>query len=134
MFLILRETIKEQVLQKVGNDFFSILCHKVCDISNKEQLISFVQYIDQHSSKPDVKFLAVHYAFENLLSKSKAIKSMLLKQMAAAELNKTRLAGLATDGANVAIGKNNGVAALLHRECKLMLMFTAYAQISTCVW
>ena len=44
-----------------------------------------------------------------------------MKQMAAAELNETRLAGLATDGANVMIGKNNGVAALLRRECKLML-------------
>ena len=44
-----------------------------------------------------------------------------MKQMAAAELNKTRLAGLATDGSSVMIGKNNGVAAQLRRECKLMI-------------
>ena len=66
MFLILGETIRDHVRQKVSDSFFSILCDEVCDTSNKEQLISFIQYADQHSGKPDVKFLAMddlHYRF-----------------------------------------------------------------------
>ena len=122
MFLILGETIRDHVRQKVSDSFFSILCDEVCDISNKEQLISFIQYVDQHSGKPDVKFLAISDVLEEYTSaNADAIKGMLMKQMAAAERNKTRLAGLATDGSSVMIGKNNGVAAQLRRECKLMI-------------
>jgi hypothetical protein len=107
MFLILGETIREQVLQKVGKaNFFSILCDEVCDVSNKEQLISFVQYVDQHSGMPDVKFLAIDDVLEEFTSaNANAIKSMLIKQMATAELDKTKLTGLATDGCSVMTGK-----------------------------
>lgn len=123
MFLILGETIREQVLQKVGKaNFFSILCDEVCDVSNKEQLISFVQYVDQLSGMPDVKFLVIDDVLEEFTSaNANAIKSMLIKQMAAAELDKTKLTGLATDGCSVMTGKKNGVAVQLRRECKLML-------------
>ena len=42
-------------------------------------------------------------------------------QLAAAELDKTKLTGLATDGCSVMTGKRNGVAVQLRRECKLIL-------------
>lgn len=68
MFHILSETIKEHVLQKIRKaNFFSILCDEVYDISNKEQLISFVQYFDQDCGRADVKFLAVNDVLKNLL-------------------------------------------------------------------
>ena len=107
MFLILGETVREQVLQKVGKaNFFSILCDEVCDISNKEQLISFVQYVDQDSGKADVKFLAIDDVLEEYNSASaEAIKGMLVKQIAAAKLEKSNLTGLATDGCSVMTGK-----------------------------
>ena len=123
MFLILGETVREQVLQKVGKaNFFSILCDEVCDISNKEQLISFVQYVDQDSRKADVKFLAIDDVLEEYNSASaEAIKGMLVKQIAAAKLEKSNLTGLATDGCSVMTGKRNGVAVKMRQECKLLL-------------
>ena len=123
MFLILGQTIREQVLQKVVKaSCFSILCDEVCDVSNKEQLISFVQYVDQHFGKPDVKFLAVDDVLEEFTSAdANAIKSTLVDQIAAAGLEKAKLTGLATDGCSVMTGKRNGVAVQLRRECKIML-------------
>jgi hypothetical protein len=71
---------------------------------------------------PDVKFLVIVDVLEKFTSaNANAIKSMLIKQMAAAELDKTKLTGLATDGCSVMTGKKNGVAVQLRRECKLML-------------
>ena len=109
MFLILGETVREQVLHKVGEaNFFSILCDEVCDISNKEQLISFVQYVDQDAN---VKFLAIDDVLEEYDSaNADAIKGMLVKQIAAAKLQKSKLTGLATNGCSVMTGKRNGGA------------------------
>lgn len=123
MFLILGETVREQVLQKVGEaNFFSILCDEVCGISNKEQLISFVQYVDQDSGKSDVKFLAIDDVLvEYDSANADAIKGMLVKQIAAAKLEKSKLTGLATDGCSVMTGKSNGVAVKTRQECKLLL-------------
>lgn len=123
MFLILGETVREQVLQKVGKaNFFSILCDEVCDISNKEQLVTFVQYVDQDSGKADVKFLAIDDVLEEYDSANgDAIKSVLVKQIAAPKLEKSKLAGLATDGCSVMTGKRNGVAVKMRQECKLLL-------------
>ncbi|XP_068690462.1 E3 SUMO-protein ligase KIAA1586-like [Montipora foliosa] len=123
MFLILGETVREQVLQKVGEaNFFSILCDEVCDISNKEQLISFVQYVDQDSGKADIKFLAIDDVLEEYDSaNADAIKVMLVKQIAAAKLEKSKLTGLVTDGCSVITGKRNGVAVKMRQECKLLL-------------
>ena len=84
------ETVRVQVLQKVGKaNFFSILCNEVCDISNREQLVTFVHYVDQDSGKADVKFLAIDYVLEEYDSANAyAIKSVLVKQIAAAKLEK----------------------------------------------
>jgi len=123
MFLVLGRTIKEQVQQKTCMaNFFSILCDEVCDISNKEQLVTFVQYVDQDSSKADVKFLAVDDVLEEFTSANAiAIKSMIFKQIDDSELDVSKLTGIATDGCRVMTGKRNGVAALIRRECKLVL-------------
>ena len=46
---------------------------------------------------------------------------MLVKQIAAAKLEKSNLTGLATDGCSVMTGKRNGVAVKMRQECKLLL-------------
>ncbi|KAK3726559.1 hypothetical protein QZH41_001963 [Actinostola sp. cb2023] len=96
MFLVLGRTIKEQVQQKTCMaNFFSILCDEVCDISNKEQLVTFVQYVDQDSSKADVKFLAVDDVLEEFTSANAiAIKSMIFKQIDDSELDVSKLTAI----------------------------------------
>ena len=123
MFLILGEIVREQVLQKVGKtNFFSILCDEACDVSNKEQLISFMQYVDYDSGKADVKFLAVDDVLEQFQSaNADAILGILTKQIEEAGLDKRRLAGLATDGSSVMTRRRNGLAVRLREDCKLLL-------------
>lgn len=123
MFLLLGRTIKEKVLERAGlANCFSILCDEVCDNSNKEQLISFVQFVDQVSGKAEVNFLAVNDVLEEFDSANAyAIKSMITKQIGESNLDVSKLSGLSTDGCSVMTGKRNGVAALLRRECKLLL-------------
>ena len=95
-----------------------------CLNNSKEQLISFVQ--DQDSGKADVKFLAIDDVPEEYDSANAyAVKGMLVKQIAAAKLEKSKLTGLATDGCSVMTGKRTGVAVKMRQECKLM--FTVYA-------
>ena len=123
MFLILGEIVREQVLRKVGKTiFFSILCDEACDVSNKEQLISFVQYVDYDSGKADVKFLVVDNVLKEFQSaNADAILGILTKQIEEAGLDKKRLAGPATDGSSVMTGKRNGLAVRLRKDCKLLL-------------
>jgi hypothetical protein len=123
MFLLLGQTIKEKILERVTQaNCFSMLCDEVSDVSNKEQLVSFVQFVDCDSGKAEIDFLAVDDVLEDFNSaNAEAIKSMIKKQMSNSKLDIHSLSGLATDGASVMTGKRNAVAALLRRESKLLL-------------
>lgn len=123
MFLLLGRTIKEKVLERARlANCFSMLSDEVCDTSNKEQLISFVQFVDRVSGKAEVNFLAVNDVLEEFDSANAfAIKNMIIKQIDDSNLDVSKLSGLATDGCSVMTGKRNGVAALIRRECKLLL-------------
>jgi hypothetical protein len=123
MFLLLGQTIKEKILERVTQaNCFSTLCDEVSDVSNKEQLVSFVQFVDRDSGKAEIDFLAVDDVLEDFNSaNAEAIKNMIKKQMRNSKLDIHSLSGLATDGASVMTGKRNGVAALLRRESKLLL-------------
>lgn len=70
----------------------------------------------------DVKFLANDDVLEEYDSaNTDAIKSVLVKQIAAAKPEKNRLTGLATDGFSIMTGKRNEVAAKMRQKCKLLL-------------
>lgn len=52
MLLFVGQVGKTLTLEKVENaSCFAILCDEVCDIANNEQLVTFVTYIDPHSTK-----------------------------------------------------------------------------------
>ncbi|CAB3982454.1 zinc finger 862-like [Paramuricea clavata] len=113
MFLLLGQTIKEKILERVTQaNCFSMLCDEVSDMSNKQQLVSFIQFVDRDSGKPEIDFLAVDDVLEDFNSaNAEAIKSMIKKQF---EAGYSQPVGVMT-------GKRNGVAALLRRESKLLL-------------
>ena len=123
MLLLLGRTIKEKVLERATlANCYSMLCDEVSDISNKEQLISFMQFVDHEFGNAKIKFLAVDNVLEEFDSaNADSIKTTIIKQISNSKLEVNRLLGLATDGASVMTGKRNGVAALLRRECKLLL-------------
>ena len=77
---------------------------------------------DHEFGNTKIKFLAVDDVLEEFdFANVDSIKTTVIKQISNSKLEVNRLFGLATDGASVMTGKRNGVAALLRRECKLLL-------------
>ncbi|CAB3981372.1 Hypothetical predicted protein [Paramuricea clavata] len=60
MFLLLGQIIKEKILERVTQaNCISMLCDEVSDVSNKEQPVNFVQFVDRDFGKAEIDFLAV---------------------------------------------------------------------------
>ena len=69
MLLILGQVIVNVTLEKVKRaSCFPLLCEKVCDIANNEQLVTFIQYVDPDSSNATTQFLST----KNLLTSSES--------------------------------------------------------------
>ena len=48
MFLLLGETVKAQMIRKVSEgSSYGLLSDEFCDVSNKEQLVTFIKYVDR---------------------------------------------------------------------------------------
>ena len=97
---------------------------EVTDITVSSQLILFIQFWDQENSSITTMFLSSQNALEDFAScNSEAITELVKKDLAACNLDISKLMGLSTDGASVMVGKNNGVAAKLRqRNSKLLNM------------
>ena len=122
MFLLLGKMIKEHVVKRVlKSNCFGLLCDEVCDISCKEQLITFIKFVDP-TGRVTTEFLALDDVLEDFHSaNAEAIKSVVIKQLEESKLDVKKLTGLGSDGASVWTGKQNGVASLLRKESKVML-------------
>ena len=93
-----------------------------------------MQFVDQVSGKAEIKFLnAVDYLLEKFHSANvDAIKSMTMKQIDDSKLDVSRLSALATDSCSLTTGKRNGVAALIHREWKLVVNVQYHCRALAC--
>ena len=117
MLLFVGRVVKNLTLEKVESaSCFAILCDKVCDIANNEQLVTFVTYIDPHSSKETTQVLSTKNLLTGSASGDAETKSTVLMQMAESKLEMSKLTGLATDGASVMRGKTNGIGSKLREE------------------
>ena len=64
MFLLLGETVKAQMIRKVSErSSYGLLSDEVCDVSNKEQLVTFIKYVDRETCKANTSFLDVSNLF-----------------------------------------------------------------------
>ena len=98
-----------------------LLIDEVMDIAQREQLVSFIRYVDQDTYEVKTDFLAVNDILESsTFANAETIKSVV-KQLSDCDLDINKLSGLSTDGASVMVGKENGVAAKLKREAKMLL-------------
>ena len=127
MFLLLGHTVKAQMIRKVSEgSSYGLLTDEVCDISNKEQLVTFIKYVDRETSKANTSFLDV----SNLLLESstsanaETITHTITQQIDDAGLNRQHLSSFASDGVSVMTGKTNGVAATLRRTVNPSLINT----------
>ena len=125
IYLTLGDTVKQTLLKKARKaKRFGLLMDEVTDITVSSQLISFIQFWDQENSSVTTMFLSSQNVLEDFAScNSEAITELVKKDLAACNLDISRLMGLSTDGASVMVGKNNGVAAKLRQmNSKLLNM------------
>ena len=125
MFILMGEMVKSEVVKKSQQaSFMGLLIDEVMDIAQREQLVSFIRYVDQDIYEVKTDFLAVNDILESSTSaNAETIKSVVVKQLSDCDLDINKLSGLSTDGASVMAGKENGVAAKLKREAKMLLNF-----------
>lgn len=118
IYLALGETVKRNLLEKARKaKSFGILIDEVTDISVASQLISFLQFWDEESYSVATVFLSSQNVLEYFAScNSEAITELVKKELSASGLDICKLMGLSTDGANVMVGKTNGVAAKIRQS------------------
>lgn len=116
IFLAIGAVIKSQVVKAAANGrYFSLLCDEVSDIAVTEQLVTFIQFVaDGHVH---TKFLSIQNLLEHHKSaNADAIVDMITQEIEKDNLKLTSLAGLASDGASVFTGSNNGVGVKLKKK------------------
>ena len=94
---------------------YGLMVDDVTDIQVKEQNIIFIQYVE--NANVQIRFLAVKDLMEDAASpNAQTIINNIKEELAKNDLEVQKFLSLASDGASVMVGKNNGVSALLKRE------------------
>ena len=123
MLLLLGDVVKTQMIDVIKKaNCFGLLSDEVCDISNKEQLVTFVKYLNVDSGKASIDFLTVNDLLEKFHAlNTETIKNATVSQVEDSDLERKKLSGFASDGASVMTGKNTGVATRLKAENKRLI-------------
>lgn len=122
ILICLGKAVKQMLLEDMKRaNSFGLLIDEATDIATLSQLLCFIQYVTL-SGCPEVQFLAIRNLLDEFdLCNAEAIVETVLKVFEESDLDVSELSGLATDGASVMLGKNNGVAAKLkERNPKLI--------------
>jgi len=114
ILICMGKAVKQMLLEdKRSANCYGLLIDEATDIATLSQLLCFIQYVNP-SGCPEVKFLAIRNLLEEFDScNAEAIVETVLKVLEENDLDVSELSGLATDGANVMLGKDNGVAVKL---------------------
>lgn len=116
IFLAIGAVIKSQVVKAAANGrYFSLLCDEVSDIAVTEQLVTFIQFVSDghvHTNFLSIQNLLEHHKSAN----ADAIVDMITQEIEKDNLKLTSLAGLASDGASVFTGSDNGVGVKLKKK------------------
>ena len=123
MFLLIGGVLKTQLVDDISKaKCFGLLTDEVCDVSNKEQLVTFVKFVHPETGKAKTAFLAASNLLENSSSaNAKTITDAIVAQVEDAGIDKRKLTSFSTDGASVMTGKRNGVAARLRADNKALI-------------
>ena len=123
MFLLIGSVLKTQLVDDISRaKCLGLLTDEVCDVSNKEQLVTFVKFVHPKTGKAKTAFLASSSLLENSSSaNAKTISDALVAQVEDAGIDKRKLASFSSDGASVMTGKRNGVASRLRAGNKTLI-------------
>ena len=118
MFLELGAAVKDGVLENVPREGpIGLLTDEATDLSVTSQVITFVQFFNKAMGKTDTAFLGI----QDILEEHDAPDAMTIKEklehlLQENNLNVESVAAMATDGAKLMTGRNEGVVAKLRRK------------------
>ena len=117
IFLTVGNSVKEDILVQVREaQSYGLLIDEVTDISVTSQLVTFVQFWNKTTGTVQTAFLSAQNVLEEFEScNADAISQLVVGQLQECGLDTAKFMGLATDGASVMVGKQNGVAAKLRK-------------------
>lgn len=118
MFLELGAAVKDSVLENVPKEGpIGLSTDEATDISVTSQLITFIQFFNKALGKTDTAFLGIQDILEvHDAPDAKTITEKLEHLLQENNLSVGSVAAMATDGAKVMTGRNEGVVAKLRRK------------------
>lgn len=121
IFHSIGDELRERIVALINkSSAVGLLCDDAMDVSVIEQFIGFLQFYNHGLQNVEVKFLFAEDALKKSDSaNSQALYDIVVDQFKAIGLKK--LTGLCTDGASVMVGKREGLAAKLKRDCPQMI-------------
>ena len=104
------------------SDFFSIMVEESFDVSNQEQVIFCVRWVDEdlHSHEDFIGLYEMEKT--DATTMVNVIKDIFLK----VGLDKAKLRGQCYDGCSTMMGKKKGVATLIKRDGQALALSTHY--------
>ena len=123
MFLLIGSALKAQLVHDILKaKCFGLLADEVFDVSNKEQLVTFVKFVHPETGKANTAFLAASNLLGNSSSADdEAITNAIVAQLEDAGIDKKKLSSFSSDGASVMTGERNDVGARLRAENKALI-------------
>ena len=118
IFLTIGQEVEKQILNKLSKvSSYGLMVDDMSDISVKEQMICYIQFVDPDTHLVRTDFLFIKDILENSDSAdSKALSNALFNFLDENILNIKNVCGLATDGASVMVGRKGGLATLLKKQ------------------
>ena len=102
---------------------YGLLVDDVTDVSVKELMITFIQYIDTVGNV-QTKFLFVRNLLKDSVSANAiTIHDNIMEGLRSLNIDTAKFSSICTDGAAVMVGKKNGLAALLRQSLPEILNF-----------
>ena len=127
MLIILSSAIAERLTKRIENSkCFELLTDEVTDISNMQQLVTFIKFFDMQKGDTSTVFVDSSDLLEQSEEGSpnaNAIFNCLVKMLDRLGLDLSHLKTFSSDGASVMTGAEGGVAAKFRElnNCKTMI-------------
>lgn len=119
---VMAETVKEKLIDALKvTECISIATDESTDISDVAQLSLFVRYLDQDAGLFREELLALIPMMGSTTGKD--IHGAIINCLQTNEIPLEKITCLVTDGAPAMVGKHNGAATLLKKDCPRLLTF-----------
>ena len=120
IIIMLSDLLKEKLISNIKKaGMYALLTDEVTDVSNMQQLLTFVKYHNIDTGKPETKFLhtadllsELEETSANAKSIFESLKNLIQNQL---QLDLADLKAFMSDGASVMTGQEKGVAAKFHK-------------------